>query len=214
MGWGAGEKNACSAFGACPAQRLLGTPARLPHTPMCVLGSRSARPESRFATHGSLIKKKTSGFGGHMPSKQRQQHAKSMQNHATQNRAKRARPPAHIRRGHFRKNVEIRKWGNAEAQNRAKRAILPVRNCTDGLGECESPTKRNKSPSEQMPPENKRGAAEQQNWTRKKRMASWARQRQQIMEAAAGGARACTADGAVALTDSGPTRCSRARTGS
>ena len=38
------------------------------------------------------------------------------------------------------------------------------------------------------------------NWTRKKRMASWARQRQQITEAADGGARARTgADGAVVL---------------
>ena len=38
------------------------------------------------------------------------------------------------------------------------------------------------------------------NWPRKKRMASWARQRQQITEAADGGARACTgADGAVVL---------------
>ena len=38
------------------------------------------------------------------------------------------------------------------------------------------------------------------NWARKKRMASWARQRQQITEAADGGARARTgADGAVVL---------------
>ena len=38
------------------------------------------------------------------------------------------------------------------------------------------------------------------NWARKQRMASWARQRQQITEAADGGARACTgADGAVVL---------------
>ena len=38
------------------------------------------------------------------------------------------------------------------------------------------------------------------NWPRKKRMASWARQRQQITEAADGGARARTgADGAVVL---------------
>ena len=38
------------------------------------------------------------------------------------------------------------------------------------------------------------------NWPRKKGMASWARQRQQITEAADGGARACTgADGAVVL---------------
>ena len=38
------------------------------------------------------------------------------------------------------------------------------------------------------------------NWARQKRMASWARQRQQITEAADGGARARTgADGAVAL---------------
>ena len=37
-------------------------------------------------------------------------------------------------------------------------------------------------------------------WPRKKRMASWARQQQQITEAADGGARACTgADGAIAL---------------
>ena len=38
------------------------------------------------------------------------------------------------------------------------------------------------------------------NWARKKRMASWARQRQQITEAADGGARArAGADGAVVL---------------
>ena len=43
-------------------------------------------------------------------------------------------------------------------------------------------------------------AANQKNWPRKKRMASWARQRQQITEAADGGARARTgADGAVVL---------------
>ena len=43
-------------------------------------------------------------------------------------------------------------------------------------------------------------AAHQKNWARKKRMASWARQRQQITEAADGGARARTgADGAVVL---------------
>ena len=42
--------------------------------------------------------------------------------------------------------------------------------------------------------------ATKKNWARKKRMASWARQRQQITEAADGGARACTgADGAVVL---------------
>ena len=40
----------------------------------------------------------------------------------------------------------------------------------------------------------------QKNWPRKKRMASWARQQQQITEAADGGARARTgADGAVVL---------------
>ena len=42
--------------------------------------------------------------------------------------------------------------------------------------------------------------ATKKNWARKKRMASWARQRQQITEAADGGARARTgADGAVVL---------------
>ena len=47
-------------------------------------------------------------------------------------------------------------------------------------------------------PENARPG--KKNWPRKKRMASWARQRQQITEAADGGARARTgADGAVVL---------------
>ena len=42
--------------------------------------------------------------------------------------------------------------------------------------------------------------ATKKNWAHFKRMASWARQRQQITEAADGGARACTgADGAVVL---------------
>ena len=47
------------------------------------------------------------------------------------------------------------------------------------------------------------------NWARKKRMASWARQQQQITEAADGGARACTgADGAVVLNlRRGPGAC-------
>ena len=45
-----------------------------------------------------------------------------------------------------------------------------------------------------------RAAEQKKNWPRKKRMASWARQRQQITEAADGGARARTgADGAVVL---------------
>ena len=46
--------------------------------------------------------------------------------------------------------------------------------------------------------------ATKKNWARKKRMASWARQRQQITEAADGGARARTgADGAVVLNGPG-----------
>ena len=47
------------------------------------------------------------------------------------------------------------------------------------------------------------------NWPRKKRMASWARQRQQITEAVDGGARARTgADGAVVLNlRHGPGAC-------
>ena len=62
-------------------------------------------------------------------------------------------------------------------KNRVK-AILPDHTCTYGWGA--RPSKK--------------------NWTRKKRLASWARQRQQITEAADGGARARTgADGAVAL---------------
>ena len=49
-----------------------------------------------------------------------------------------------------------------------------------------------------IPGENARPT--KKNWTRKKRMASWARQRQQITEAADGGARARTgADGAAVL---------------
>ena len=74
--------------------------------------------------------------------------------------------------------IDIRTRGTA--QNRAKKAILrPLR--------------------ARIPGENARPS--KKNWTRKKRMASWARQRQQITEAADGGARACTgADGAVVQT--------------
>ena len=54
-------------------------------------------------------------------------------------------------------------------------------------------------PYVQVYPGRMRGRAKK-NWPRKKRMASWARQRQQITEAADGGARARTgADGAVVL---------------
>ena len=57
-------------------------------------------------------------------------------------------------------------------------------------------TVRNKLPTICTDPESARPG--KKNWPRKKRMASWARQRQQITEAADGGARACTgADGAV-----------------
>ena len=63
-------------------------------------------------------------------------------------------------------------------QRKTVRNKLPGHTCTDP--EDARPTKK--------------------NWARKKRMASWARQRQQITEAADGGARARTgADGAVVL---------------
>ena len=127
MDWGAGEKNVCSAFDACPALRLLGTPS-LP-TRLLLGASPSARPESRFfATHDRI--KKLRGLGG-----------------TCRKTSYSPRPSAH-------------RWSG---RMRAAR-----------------PSKK--------------------NWTRKKRMASWARQRQQITEAADGGARARTgADGAVVL---------------
>ena len=79
------------------------------------------------------------------------------------------------------------------AQNRVKRLFSPAIPARM-VGENARPTKK--------------------NWPRKKRMASWARQRQQITEAADGGARARTgADGAVVLNRGaarGPMRCSRA----
>ena len=57
------------------------------------------------------------------------------------------------------------------------------------------------------------GQPKKKNWPRKKRMASWATQQQQITEAADGGARARTgADGAIVLNlrrGPGPTHCSR-----
>ena len=82
-------------------------------------------------------------------------------------------------------------WSNSifSAPNRAKKAILPG---LDG----------------QVYPGRMRGRAKKTGPV-KKRMASWARQRQQITEAADGGARACTgADGAVVLNlRRGPGAC-------
>ena len=82
------------------------------------------------------------------------------------------------------------------------RSLRPPKTKTDGD---DTTTKADSPPS----PETKtdgdehtygRGECDQKNWARKKRMASWARQRQQITEAADGGARARTgADGAVVL---------------
>ena len=69
-------------------------------------------------------------------------------------------------------------YTNSIFQRKPVRNKLPGHTCTDP--EDARPTKK--------------------NWARKKRMASWARQRQQITEAADGGARARTgADGAVVL---------------
>ena len=62
----------------------------------------------------------------------------------------------------------------------------------------QKPCKKLFSPT--MPARMPENARTKKNWPRKKRMASWARQRQQITEAADGGARARTgADGAVVL---------------
>ena len=76
--------------------------------------------------------------------------------------------------------------------------LQAVHTCTPCSNSIFSAQNRAKSSRPYVQVENARPT--KKNWARKKRMASWARQRQQITEAADGGARARTgADGAVVL---------------
>ena len=80
-----------------------------------------------------------------------------------------------------------------EARSAKKRALQRSVLCKDPEADWPSCSPQNKNRPGRMRQPKK-------NWARKKRMASWARQRQQITEAADGGARARTgADGAVVL---------------
>ena len=98
-----------------------------------------------------------------------------------------------------------------EARSAKKRALQRSVLCKDPEADWPSCSPQNKNRPGRMRQPKK-------NWARKKRMASWARQRQQITEAADGGARARTgADGAVVLNlrrGPGAYARSRARTGS
>ena len=91
--------------------------------------------------------------------------------------------------------------GTCQAQSSnatpCKNHVMPCKNRAKRVGR-QKPCKKSSQPYGHRSGECARPS--KKNWPRKKRMASWARQRQQITEDADGGARARTgADGAVAL---------------
>ena len=171
--------SACSALlSACSA--LLSACSALPTRP----AQRQTRgvtlcQDVRPHTYGSLTGKKLRGLGGTCQA----QSSKTMQHQAKSCHAK------------------IKQCEKKTVQNELLlQAVHTCTPCSNSIFSAQNRVKRLFSPPipARMVGENARPT--KKNWPRKKRMASWARQRQQITEAADGGARARTgADGAVVL---------------